>query len=147
MVPQLPPFCAAVTQPVLSQQPLAHDAPSHATQAPAEQICPLPHDLPSLMFIGDPHTGPLVQLIVPCWQGLPGGVQIAFGVQAPQAPLPSHTPLDRPLAWQEAPAAAGAFWSVHVIVPPAHEVTLPIWQGLLAGEHALPTMHALHTPP
>jgi hypothetical protein len=35
---------------------------------------------------------------------------------------------------------------VHVIVPPAHEVTFPVWQGLLAGEHALPTMHALHTP-
>jgi len=145
-VPQLPPFCAAVTHPVLSQQPLAHDVPSHATQAPAEQIEPLPHDLPSLMFVGEPHTGPLVQLIVPCWQGLPGGVQIAFGVHALQAPLPSHTPLVTAVAWHEAPAAAGVFWSVHVIVPPAHEVTFPVWQGLLAGEHALPTMHALHTP-
>jgi hypothetical protein len=33
-----------------------------------------------------------------------------------------------------------------VIIPPAHEVTLPAWQGMLAGEHELPTVHALHVP-
>jgi len=98
------------------------------------------------MFIGVPHTGPLVHAIVPCWQGLPGGVQLEFGVQARHAPLPSHTPPETAVVWHEAPAGAGAFWSVQVIVPPAHEVTLPVWQGLLAGEHALPTVHALHAP-
>ena len=99
------------------------------------------------MFIGEPHTGPMVQVIVPCWQGLPAGVHVAFGVQATQAPLPSHTPLEVVVVWHEAPAAAGAFWSVQVIAPPVHAVTLPVWHGLLAGEHALPTLHAEHVPP
>jgi hypothetical protein len=35
---------------------------------------------------------------------------------------------------------------VQVIIPPAHDVTLPAWQRLLAGEHELPTVHALHVP-
>ena len=78
------------------------------------------------MFAGEPQTGPLVHVIVPCWQGLPGGVQIAFGVQARHAPFPSHTPLDTPVVWHDAPAGAGVFWSVHVITPPAHDVALPI---------------------
>ena len=108
-VPQLLPVCAAVTQPVPSQQPLAHDVALHATHAPAEQIEPLPHDLPSLMFAGDAHVGPPVQVIVPCWQGLPGGEQAALGVQAAHVPWPSHTPLGTPLAWHEVPAGAAAF--------------------------------------
>jgi hypothetical protein len=37
-VPQLPPVCAAVTHPVLSQQPFAHEAALQATHVPAEQI-------------------------------------------------------------------------------------------------------------
>jgi hypothetical protein len=40
-----------------------------------------------------------------------------------------------------------AFESLHVSVPPAHEVTLPVWQGLVAGAHDLPSWHALQTPP
>jgi hypothetical protein len=61
------------------------------------------------MFIGEPHTGPMVQVIVPCWQGLPGGEHVAFDVQARHVPLPSHTPSGTLLVWHEAPAAAGAF--------------------------------------
>ena len=61
------------------------------------------------MFIADPHAGPLVHVIVPCWHGLPGGVHVAFGVHAAHVPIPSHTPLGTLLVWHEAPAGAGAF--------------------------------------
>jgi hypothetical protein len=38
LVPQRLPVCVAVTHPVASQQPFAHDVASHGAHAPAEQI-------------------------------------------------------------------------------------------------------------
>jgi len=78
------------------------------------------------MLLGAAHTGPVAHDMVPCWHGLPVGVQGAFGVHASQVPCPSHTPLAPPLVLQEVPAVAEPFWSVQVIVPPAHEVTAPV---------------------
>jgi hypothetical protein len=139
--------CAAVTHPVLSQHPSGHEVALHATHAPLAQTRFVPQGLPSLMLLGAAHTGPVAHDIVPCWHGLPAGVHAAFGVHATHVPCPSQTPLATLLVLQEAPAAAMAFWSVHVIVPPAHEVTFPVWQGLAGGAHELPTWHGLQTPP
>jgi hypothetical protein len=61
------------------------------------------------MFIVEPHTRLPMHVIVPCWQGLPGGEHVAYGVQARHMPLPSHTPSGMLLVKHEAPAAAGAF--------------------------------------
>jgi hypothetical protein len=150
MAPPLPHsgvVCAVVTHPVLSQHPLGHDVELQGLQTPLAHTRFVPQGLPSSMLLGAAHAGPFAHDIVPCWHGLPAGVQTAFGAHATHVPCPSHTPLARLLVLQDVPAGAEAFKSVHVIVPPAHEVTFPVWQGLVAGAHELPTWHALQTPP
>jgi hypothetical protein len=102
-------FWPVVTHPLLSQQPLGHEVASQATHAPLAQTRLVPQVCPSLMFFGESHDGPLVHDIVPCWQGLPVGVQGAFGVQATQAPLPSQTPLGTELVWHDVPAFDDVF--------------------------------------
>jgi hypothetical protein len=141
--------CVVVTHPVASQQPPAHDVASHATQAPPAQIwlVPLaPQGFPSLMLLGEPHTGPAEQDIVPRWHGFPVGVQDEFALHWTHVPCVSHTPLATVAVWQDVPAAAGVFWSVQVRLPLLHAVILPTWQGLPAGSQELPTWHALHCP-
>jgi hypothetical protein len=101
--------CALVTQPLPSQQPLGQELGPHATHAPAVQIWPAPQVLPSLMLVGEPHTGPALQDIVPTWQGFPGGMHIELGAQLTHIPLPSHTPFETVLVWQGVPAFAGVF--------------------------------------
>jgi hypothetical protein len=138
---------AAATQPALvSQQPPGQVAALHATQAPETQSIPDPHDRPSLMLLVGLQVGPAEHDIVPVLQGRPEGAQVAFGVHATQFPVPSHTPLGTGPVWHATPAAAAVLWSVHVSVPPAHDVTLPTSHGLLGGEHEAPTVHALQTP-
>jgi hypothetical protein len=85
--------CAAVTHPVLSQHPLGHDVELHGPQTPLAHTRFAPQGLPSSMLLGAAHTGPVAHDIVPCWHGLPAGVQGAFGTHATQVPRPSHTPL------------------------------------------------------
>jgi hypothetical protein len=58
-------FCAVVTHPLLSQHPSGHEAASHATHDPAEQMLPAAQGRPSLMLLGEEHTGPFAQDIVP----------------------------------------------------------------------------------
>jgi hypothetical protein len=114
---QAPPFLphslvvwALVTQPLVSQHPLLHEFASQATQLPPAQIVPVPHGCPSLMFCSFEHTGPALQLMVPCWHDIPGelpaGLHTENGAQAAQLPWPSHTPLVTLVVAHAVPAAA-----------------------------------------
>jgi len=95
-----------VTHPLPSQQPAGQEAALQATHAPPAQIWPEPQGCPSLMLLGEVHTGPAVQDIDPCWHGLPGGAHVEFAVHATHAPWPSHTPLGTLAVWQGVPALA-----------------------------------------
>ncbi len=128
------------------QHPLAHVVESHlVTHDPLVQMRCAPHDPPSFTLLAEPHIGPLAQDIVPLWQGLSPGWQTALGVQETQTPL-LHTPLATVADWHEVPSVAAFIESVHVGTPPAHEVTLPVPQGLPGGVHDAVKVHALQTP-
>jgi hypothetical protein len=135
-------------QPVLLQHPFGQVVASQATHEPDTQIEPEPdpHDKPSLMLLVGLHMAPAEHDMVPVLHGMLRGEQEAFGVHAAQLPCPSHTPLATDPVWHAVPAAAGMFWSVQTIVPPAHDVTLPTWHGWSCGAHDAFTVHALQTP-
>jgi hypothetical protein len=64
------------TQPAAPQQPFGHVVALQATQAPLEQIMPLPQDWPSLMLLPATHEYPPVHDIVPLLHWLLFGVQL-----------------------------------------------------------------------
>jgi hypothetical protein len=119
----------------------------HATQAPALHTRPAPQLAPLARLVPvSVHTGvPVRQSVVPVWQALPAGVQLAPATQALQTP-PPHT---RPVP-QEAPSATLVPLSVQV-APDAPHTRVPTWQGLLATQLPPPTHGAQaplrHVPP
>jgi hypothetical protein len=122
-LPHRPVDCAVGgTQPAEPQQPFGHVVALQATQAPLEQIMPVPHDCPSLMLLPAVHEYPPLHAIVPLLHELPFGVHAPPWLQATQVLWPSHTPLAPPAVMHAAPAAAGVVCSVHVATPLVHDV-------------------------
>jgi hypothetical protein len=127
------------------QQPLGQLTESHCVwQVPPRQMRCEPHEPPSFVLVTEPHTGPFEHDMVPIWQGLLFGLHGAFAVHATQLPA-----LQTPVTVAEehcVPSLAATIESVHVGVPPAHEVTVPVPQGLPAGVQGAPVVQALHAP-
>jgi hypothetical protein len=140
-------WAAEATHPVGSQHPFAQLVALHATHAPPEQISPVPHDLPSSMWLVGAHTGPLEHDHVPPMHGRPGGEHAPLTMHVAHVPWPSQTPVGTLAVVHDVPAEAATPLSVQVGTPPVHAVTEPVSQGLPAGEHEAPTVHALQTPP
>jgi hypothetical protein len=82
----------------------------HATQPPLLQTMFVPQLMPSVTFPDSTQAGvPVLQVVMPVRHGLPDTVQLAFTVQAPQAPVALQTLLVPQLV----PAATMVPLSVH----------------------------------
>ena len=130
--------------------PLRHGLLDGTQLAPATQSthAPTPHTRPVPQLVPlaalDPvstHTAaPVAQLVVPVWQALPDGTQLAPATQATQAPalhtrpVPHVVPLERLVPV-----------SVHTADPVLQSVA-PVWQGLLDGVQVEPAAQALQAP-
>ena len=147
--PRLPPVSMHVGVPVEHlSDPVwhglagGHEAPCmQALHAPFRHTSLVPHDVP--LVTSAPvslHTGaPVEQSIAPTWQ-LFDGVHPAPAVHALHAP-----------AWQTMLVPHPAPFAAFVPVSPqvgglVEQLSVPVWQGLAAGVHAPPVVHALHTP-
>jgi hypothetical protein len=119
-----------------------HMAPAaQATQAPPIQTFPLPHCEPLAAFPDSRHTGsPVLQVVVPVRQGLPGTTQADPATHATQAAVALQTKSFP----HELPATRFVIVSTQAATPPVH-VSPPLWQGLV-GVQACPATHAVHTP-
>lgn len=140
--------CAAdATHPAAPQHPFGHELALQPTHAPAAQMAPAPHVLPSLMLLDGLHTGPAEHDCVPLLHGRPAGEHVVLALQLTHEPWPLHTPFGTLAVVHDVPAGATALWSVQVGVPPEHAVTLPVSQGFPGGEQGAPTVHELQMPP
>jgi hypothetical protein len=115
--------------------------PVQATHSPEEQTRLVPQGVPSTALVtASMHVEwPLAQDVAPVWHRL-AGTQPWLDVQAMQSPA-----LQTMLVPHAVPLSAGAFVSVHVATPPAHELSVPTWQ-VSVGLQDAPTTHALQTP-
>jgi hypothetical protein len=107
--------------------------PSHTWPTP--QLVPAPTFAPSAQVVAVP-----LQVVFPCLQapGLP--VQVWFGMQAPQKPLPSHIWLPPQVA-----VIGLGMPSTQTDAPVVHDVT-PLRQIDGFVVHAVPAVHATQVP-
>jgi hypothetical protein len=113
---------------------------AQVTQTPPLHTLPVPHDVPFATLPESRQTGePVLQVVMPLRQGLPGTVQLAPPVQAVQAPGALHTML----VPHDVPAAMLVAASLHCTVAP--QASAPLWHGLL-GVQVPPAMQVLQTP-
>jgi hypothetical protein len=111
------------------------------THEPPEQTMFAPQLVPLAMVpVATQFAVPVVQEMVPVWQRLPPGMQLAPELHALQTPELLQTMLVPQLV----PAVTGVPVSVQV-APPPPQLSEPVWQGL-AGVQDEPAEQATHAP-
>jgi hypothetical protein len=120
-----------------------HERPCvHVTQAPPLQTLSVAHGVPFGVLPDSMQTGaPVLHAVVPVRHALPATVQADPAMHATQVPDELQT-----LSVPHVPPA-GTFIPVSTHVGDAPEqLSVPMWQALVAGLHASPMTHALQTP-